>query len=269
MIVDPGPANIAKKTITFVETLKGKLWLFLTLFPSPGLDRVVVIAGPGFGKSALTLALATRIVERGRLPAILSIPELSRLDAEIGGYLRDHLNKSFEIAIDWTAAAETGLLVLLLDGLDEVSSDRRAIALERIKTFSLRYPTTPWILTVRDAAALAAPTDALLVELEPLNDHDIQLFIALYRPEDPSLPERLSRRFKVRPDLQRLVRIPLFLAILLTVKTSLDALPSSRTELLETRHVTVGSVIVREYQGKLHEVLVGYKTDGKSGCRWT
>jgi transposase len=28
MIVDPGPANIAKKTRTFVETLKGKLWLF-------------------------------------------------------------------------------------------------------------------------------------------------------------------------------------------------------------------------------------------------
>jgi predicted NACHT family NTPase len=165
----------------------------LSFFPSFGLDRVVVVAGPGFGKSVLSLALAAQTITRGLLPAVLSIPELSRLDIGIGEYPQDQVNKIHQVAIDWMAAAESGLLVLLLDGLDEVSSARRVIILERIKIFSLRYPATPWLLTVRDAAALAAPTDALLFELEPLDDDAISRFVTFYRPDNPDLPLSLIR----------------------------------------------------------------------------
>jgi hypothetical protein len=204
----------------------------LSAFPTRDLDRLVVIAGPGFGKSVLSLALAASAVQRGLLPAIVPIPELSRVDLDPMAFL-DSVNRTFDVAIDWRAAAESGLLVLLFDGLDEVSSDRRTVMLERVKNFSVRYPGTPWLLTVRDAAALSAPTDALLVELEGLNDNDVRRFVALYRPEDPSLPDKLSRRLEARPELNRLARIPLFLAILLASGTGLDELPSSRTELLE------------------------------------
>ncbi len=205
----------------------------LSLFPSQGLDRLVVIAGPGFGKSVLSLALAESAIRRGFLPAIVSIPELSRRDIEIVDFLKERVNKTYEVEIDWGAASNSGLLILLLDGLDEVSSDRRAVILERIKTFSLRHPGTPWLLTVRDAAALSAPTDALLVELHPLNRNDIGRFVALYRPMDTDLPERLAERLRASPDLERLVRIPLFLAILLASSSDLNELPANRKELLE------------------------------------
>jgi hypothetical protein len=205
----------------------------LSLFPSADLHRVVVIAGPGFGKSALSTALAAAAVQSGLLPAIVSIPELSRLDLEIMEFLETRLNKVFEVAIDWRVATDSGLLVLLLDGLDEISTDRRSVVLERIKTFSFRHPATPWLLTVRDAAALSAPTDARLIELEPLDRDAIRRFIALYRPGESDLPEQMMRRIEAQPDLERLVRIPLFLAILVSSKLSLEQLPSSRTELLE------------------------------------
>lgn len=206
----------------------------LSLFPSPGLDRVVVVAGPGFGKSVLLLALAERLAARGLLPAIIPIPELSKLDSGIHEYLGDRLNKTFEVAIDWRMATEKGLLVLLLDGLDEVSSDRRAVVLDRVKTFSSRHRPVPWLLTVRDAAALAAPTDALLVELDPLDDRSVARFVERYRPDRPDLASALLRRIEAKPDLHRLVRIPLFLVILLATVSNPDEVPTKRAALLET-----------------------------------
>ena len=207
----------------------------LSSFPEVGLDRVVVIAGPGYGKTVLALALAEKAAAAGRLPVLVPIPDLSRLDMEVSEYLASQVNKEFDVAVDWQAAAEGGLLVLLLDGLDEVAAPRRAVILDRVKRFSLRYPGVPWVLTVRDAAALAAPTDAVLVELEPFSDSEIERFVELYRPGIPGLGERLRRRMEARPDVQRLVRIPLFLAILLsTNEVEEGELPESRTELLET-----------------------------------
>lgn len=206
----------------------------LSAFPDAGLEHVVVVAGPGFGKSVLALALAEKAAVAGRLPVIVPIPDLSRLDLEVSEYLASQVNKEFDIAVDWQAAAEGGLLVLLFDGLDEVATPRRTIILDRIKRFSFRYPSVPWLLTVRDAAALAAPTNAILVELEPLNDSEIERFVALYRPDVPGLSDRLRRRMEARPDLQRLVRIPLFLAILLSTAEEGSELPKSRTDLLET-----------------------------------
>ena len=206
----------------------------LSLFPESGLERLVVVAGPGLGKSVLTIALAAQAIVQGRLPAIISIPDLAKLDISIGEYLSEHVNTNYQVAIDWMRAAETGLLVLLLDGLDEVSSDRRAVILERIKTFALRHPKTPWLLTVRDAAALAAPTDALLVELEPLDDDHIERHIRFYRPENSDLPRLLQQQLEIRPEVHRLARIPLFLAILLATVEKPEDIPSNRTDLLET-----------------------------------
>lgn len=79
-------------------------------FGSPGLDKVVVIAGPGMGKSQLVVALSHRAAMDSRLPVIASIPELSRLDLEIPAFLEQEVNRRFQINVDWHAAAESGLL---------------------------------------------------------------------------------------------------------------------------------------------------------------
>ncbi len=206
----------------------------VSLFPTDGFHRVVIVAGPGFGKSVLTKALAARIASAGQLPVVVSIPELSRLDKTISNYLIEDINAEHEVHINWLRAAESGLLVLLLDGLDEISSSRRTVILERLRTFSLRYPSTSRLLTVRDAAALSVLAEATMIELVALDDDDVVQHVHFYKPDAQGLAERISHQMAARPDFRRLTRIPLFLALLLAILKNPDELPSRRTQLLET-----------------------------------
>jgi hypothetical protein len=208
-------------------------YIDLSQFPTFNFDNVIVISGAGLGKSVLTKAIAKKSIKDHKLPVIISIPDLSRTSLEIGDYLKQNINTKFSVNIDWLRAAESGLLILLLDGLDEVSTSSRTLILERIKVFVARYPKTPWLLTVRDASALNAPTNATLVELESLTDSDIINHISFYRPDEPCLGEQLLKQLELHPDVHRLSRIPLFLALLIaTLKPSGD-LPKNRAELLE------------------------------------
>lgn len=204
-------------------------------FPTDGFNRVVVVAGPGFGKSVLTKALGARIATAGQLPVVVSIPTLSKLDKTIANFLIEDVNAEHGVRIDWLRAAESGLLVLLLDGLDEISAARRTVVLERLKTFALRYPSTSWLVTVRDAAALSALSEATTIELVALDeDTDVLRHIQFYKPNEKGLAARISSQMAARPDFRRLTRIPLFLALLLATLKNPDELPSRRTELLET-----------------------------------
>ena len=156
-------------------------------FPSADLSAVVVVAGPGFGKTTLVHVLARKAALAGLLPVILSIPKLAESELPIAGYLSERINSEFDVRVDWHAAANTGSLVLLLDGLDEISGARRAIVLERLKVYRAGHPRAPWLLTVRDASALVAPGDAKVVELASLQDSDLQRYADFYRPGEPSI----------------------------------------------------------------------------------
>lgn len=201
-------------------------------FPSIDLGAVVVIAGPGFGKTTLVHAIARNAALAGLLPAIVPITKLSDSDLSIADYLSQRLNSEFDIRIDWRAAANAGVLVLLLDGLDEVSNDRRTLILERLRVYRATHPGVRWLMTVRDAAALAPPKDAAMVELVPLQDEDIPLYIDFYRPGEPGLAQDLLDRMGARPDLAHLVRIPIFLALLLVMRQECEDL--RRSDLLDT-----------------------------------
>jgi hypothetical protein len=201
-------------------------------FPSIDLHAVVVVAGPGFGKTTLIHAIARKAALAGLLPAIISVTKLSHSDLSIAEYLSERLNNDFDIRIDWRAAANAGLLVLLLDGLDEVSSDRRTLILERLNVYRANHPGVRWLMTVRDAAALAPPEDATMVELALLQDEDIRMYVDFYRPSEPGVAQALLDRMGARPDLAHLVRIPIFLALMLVMRQENENL--RRSDLLDT-----------------------------------
>lgn len=200
-------------------------------FPSIDLEAVVVIAGPGFGKTTLVYAIARKVALAGLLPAIVPITKLSDSDLSIADYLSQKLNREFDVQIDWRAAANAGTLVLLLDGLDEVSNDRRTLILERLKVYRATHSGVRWLMTVRDAAALSPPRDVTMVELMPLKDEDISLYVDFYRPGEPDLAQFLLDRMGARPDLAHLVRIPIFLALLLVMRQEREDL--RRSDLLD------------------------------------
>lgn len=201
-------------------------------FPGADLDSVVVIAGPGFGKSTLVQAIAARLANDGLLPAIIRIPELADAGTGIAEFLANEVNAAFGVGIHWAAAAGAGTLVLLLDGLDEVSGSRRTAVLQKVSDYRASSPQARWLMTVRDPAALAMPDGARVLELAPLSDEEIDRYVEFYRPGEPALPALIRERLRGRPDLNRLVRIPIFLALMLVLRQ--EERNISRSDLLET-----------------------------------
>lgn len=206
-------------------------------FPNSDLSSVVVVAGPGFGKTTLVHAIARKAASEGLLPAILSIPRLAESELSIAAYLAERINVEFDVRVDWQAAANTGALVLLLDGLDEISSDRRSLVLERLKVYRASHAGVRWLLTVRDASALVPPGDAKLVELASLRDSDLQRYVDFYRPGEPAVASELLSRIFARPDLAHMVRIPIFLALMLVLRLETEDL--RRSDLLDTYLATL------------------------------
>ena len=203
-------------------------------FPSDQLDRCVIVAGPGYGKSAMLTALAGRLAKSPRVPVMVPLASFAASEVGVVEFMATQTNREFDIKVDWQRLAEQGLLVLLFDGLDEIPTGVRPSLLNRIATFSARYPLAPWMLTVRDPAVLTGAPEAQLIEILPLEDDDIQRFVE-------TMKRRLTdfdvwafvARLRMYPDLYRLARIPLFLAMLLATVDSADDLPETRSDLIE------------------------------------
>ncbi|WP_200385406.1 NACHT domain-containing protein [Rhodocyclus tenuis] len=215
--------------------------LDMKAFPSDHLDRCIVVAGPGHGKSVLLVSIAGLLARGPMVPVLIPLASLAASGVGVAEFLVQQINREFDVKPDWQRLAEQGLLVLLFDGLDEVPVGIRPGLLHRISTFSARYHKVPWMLTVRDPSVVVGSFEALFVELLPLNDQDVLRFIE-------TMKRRLStvdvyefvRRLNQYPDLRQLARIPLFLSILLATIDDLRAdLPATRSDVIEAYLKTI------------------------------
>jgi len=206
----------------------------LRTFPNDRLCRVIVVAGPGYGKSALLTSIAGELVEGPLVPVTIPLASLASADSSIISFLTSSISQELDVSADWQRLAEQGLLVLLLDGLDEVPSGTRPTLMQRITTFSARYPRAPWMLTVRDPAVVTSLPEATVVELLPLNDSDIERFAEAMKSYLGDVDSwQIVHRLKLYPDLDRLARIPLFLVMLLVTSDLTNLEPLTRSDLIE------------------------------------
>lgn len=203
-------------------------------FPQPEFDRLVVIAGPGCGKSALLTALATRLAPGPFVPVEIPIALLAATGKNVLAFLEEHVKDEFNVTPGWERLAEQGLVVLLFDGLDEIPHSQCQSVLRRIATFSSRYEHCPWLLTARDPAVVAGLPDARQLELAPLTDSDIVEFVrVIARQLDTVDAAQFVRQLNLYPDLDRLARIPLFLAMLLATTGARPLESTKRSDLIE------------------------------------
>ncbi|SDA28319.1 NACHT domain-containing protein [Methylobacterium sp. UNC378MF] len=207
----------------------------LRSFPSDQLRQVIVVAGPGYGKSALLTAVASELAEGPLVPVHIPLASFASTHVSITAFLGSQLNQEMDLCPDWQRLAEQGLLVLLLDGLDEVPSVERPALMGRIRTFSVRYPRAPWILTVRDAAVVTGLPEASTIELLPLDDSDLFRFAETMEKYLGGLRSwEFVRRIECYPDLLRLARIPLFLVMLIANRDLFNADHLNRSDLIES-----------------------------------
>lgn len=208
----------------------------LQRFPSQQVDRYVIVAGPGYGKSTLLNAIASRLTRTPYVPVLISLGTFAaREGASVLEFLAEETNRALNLRVDWARLAEQGAVVLLFDGLDEIPSPHRRAVLDRIAILSARYPLVPWLLTVRDPAVLAGPSEARMIELLPLDRSDIERFANALKVRIGGLKSwEFSRRLAAYPDMERLARIPLFLTMLLALTGSEMKMPNGRGDLIES-----------------------------------
>jgi len=207
----------------------------LSEFPRGEIHRCVIVAGPGFGKSALLLAVCSNLLSTPITPVEVRLSDLGNSNYSIVEYLEKQVNKDYSVRIDWLRLAEQGLLAVLFDGLDEVPTERRQDLLKRLARFSARFADVPWLMTVRDPAVINGPVDAELIELHPLTNREIARFVSNFKRWSPELDEwNFTNSLSAYPDIARLARIPLFLSIMLSAWTADMAIPTSRSDLIET-----------------------------------
>jgi hypothetical protein len=208
----------------------------LQRFPSQQVDRYVVVAGPGYGKTALLHAVASRLTRTPYVPVLVPLGTFSAWEgSSVLEFLAEEVNRSLDLRVDWARLAEQGAAVLLFDGLDEIPATSRRTVLQRIAVLSARYPLVSWLLTVRDPAVLAGPSEERMIELLPLNRSDIGRFAEKLKERVPGLNgAQFSLRLSAYPDMERLARIPLFLSMLLVMAGSELKIPNGRADLIES-----------------------------------
>lgn len=218
-----------------LDSHRQEVTLNLRLFPTEELHRVVVVAGPGYGKSALLTALANDLAKSPMVPVHVPLASLASAGKSVINFLKSSISQEMDLSADWQLLAEQGLLTLLFDGLDEVPSVSRPPLMRQISIFSALYPSAPWVLTVRDAAVVTGLPEATVVELLPLNDEDIERFALAMQDHLGELRSwQIVSRLKLYPDLDRLARIPLFLVMLLATTDLATTTALRRSDLIES-----------------------------------
>jgi len=225
--------------------------------------RIVVLGGPGSGKTTLCRFLSVVIAgeirlpdmapERSLIPLLLPFREYTRESASLSiiEFLYRQAGTELSIALPegfLEGVLEAGQAVLLLDGLDEVGRPgERAAMRDRVMAFCRAYPRTPLLVTSRiagyDEALLAAHGREGFVHLElaAFEDEDLREFVrrwyAIQEPDDPVARDRgiadLSAAMTAEPRITELARNPMLATLIALIHRFEAHLPGERAKLYE------------------------------------
>ena len=205
------------------------------------IDRAVVIGDPGSGKSMLLkhtmLAWAARGMRGGALPVLVSL----RRHSDPALTLERHIEEQFSDGLEAGAmfvrrALRRGRLTVLLDGLDEVPTARRAEVSHMVCDFVGRYRGCQIIVTCRTAVFenQLAPEVAFTFRVLDFDERLIRRFLKCWPgPVGLGRIEELMQALREAPRVMQLARNPLLLTMIAYLYGTGDAdrlrrLPHSR-----------------------------------------
>ena len=247
-------------------------------------NRMVILGGPGTGKTTLLSYLALKFAHRQakelfglkeeKLPILIRLRELSRTGLHLIVEHLPTLCSTSEIAKDcpigfFEKRLEAGECILLLDGMDEVTTEqeRRQVA-EQIEDFVNSYPDNFYIITSRPAGYSSAPISGCTdLEICDFNDEDVENFARQWciavefavRGAEQDISETIARKKAEREAEELITAIrsnervryltvnPLLLTIVAMVHRYRATLPKRRVDLYH----------------ECTEVLLGYWDEAK------
>jgi DNA polymerase III delta prime subunit len=190
-------------------------------FDELGAGRTLLILGePGSGKTTTLLELARDLITRANQDSSLPIPVVFNLSSwsdrslAIDRWAIEELKTKYQVAQgiskQWLEAQK---LLLLLDGLDEVSIEKRQSCIESINQFCTKFGQTETIVCsrIRDYENLSAKLCfQAAIYLQPLTQEQIQDYLQTMGKSFSTLKTSL----KNDEILQELAQSPLMLSIM-------------------------------------------------------
>jgi DNA polymerase III delta prime subunit len=161
-------------------------------------EELLLLGEPGSGKTTLILEIAEALLREAERDPVLPIPVIFNLSAWrkendrsawreendlLGTWLVEQLNQDYlvppKIGKRWV---ESGALLLLLDGLDEVAESRRAACVEAINTYRRNHQAVlrPMVVCCRTQEYAAIPRLQLsgAVVIQPLTEAQVDGYLS-------------------------------------------------------------------------------------------
>ena len=183
-------------------------------------NTLLVLGEPGAGKTTTLLELARELIVRARrsatepAPVVLALSTWTGAQRDLSEWLIGELGLRYQvpkrIAKGWLDDAR---LVLLLDGLDEVPSVRRAACVEAINAFEQAHHPPGLAVTCRVAEYAALSVKLRLraaICLQPLTPEQVERYFAA---AGAGL-DHLRRAMRDDAGLRELARTPLMLSVM-------------------------------------------------------
>ncbi|MGD2176521.1 MAG: HEAT repeat domain-containing protein [Anaerolineae bacterium] len=201
-------------------------------------SRVVILGGPGSGKTtlfrhlALTLAQDNLPLEYVRkltfthqdeardhlLPLFVSLPDLAQRDADVVGYLSDRLtDHEFPCSREFLdRRLEQGDCLLLLDGLDGIADeDQRRRVIDKIEALRARCGRKNLIIVSSRLVGYRYELERFVhLELASFDDEDVERFVTNWFAEQPTRAHDLLVALERSPRLRSMAANPLLMSTL-------------------------------------------------------
>ncbi|MFD4633636.1 NACHT domain-containing protein [Streptomyces sp. NPDC058284] len=218
-------------------------------------DHVLLRGVAGSGKTTLVQWLAVTAADRtyahglthliGRVPFVLPMRRIVRTGAELP------IPSDFLAAVGCLVAGEqpAGWVervlrarrgVLLVDGLDEISEDRRAAAKRWLRDLTRTFPGNLWLVTSRPSAVPDKWLDATgfaELTLSPMGRDDVATFVHRWHRAagvEEAVGEALLQSVRAASELNRLATNPLMCGMLCALhRDRRGFLPQDRKSLYE------------------------------------
>ncbi len=184
-------------------------------------SSLLLLGQPGAGKTTVLLTLGRDLLARARLdgqqpvPVIFNLSTWTTQQRTLDGWLFDELAARYHIerhhARAWLRA---DLLVLLLDGLDELAPEARTSCIEAINVYYQEHPSVQLVVCSCEDEYLdqVARLDLrCTAQLQPLSKQQVEQYFAVM----PELYKNVCHAWQSDAGLQALMQIPLLLTIIL------------------------------------------------------
>ncbi|MBZ5624708.1 MAG: TIR domain-containing protein [Acidobacteriia bacterium] len=184
------------------------------------LGQLLILGVPGVGKTTLLLELARDLLAwsegyaKRPVPVVLNLSSWSPAQQRFETWIAEEMNRSYDvprdISLEWV---DSNLLMLLLDGLDEVAAKWRDGCVQAFNSFRATHGVMPFVVSSR-LAEFESLTEKLRVPMavvaQPLGRIDVENF--LVEAGESLAPVRSA--LAEDPTLLELIDTPLMLSIM-------------------------------------------------------